>query len=349
MNYYQWQSYMGDRGIVDPDHASLIVKNRGAFSLAEHPRLHPGVLAKKVTEMSAQTRLWLLGGRPFYNVHPQLVGALCRTNLKAIPASFLEVPGGFHAVDIRLCQESPELSIKPGEFFVQSILFAWAINGYLANSSLKDFDLIGRAGRIPRDRSVAIYLNCGPIPGTNGEGWNYASLLIPTADERNLEKVIEDEGTTTLDLRVAGGSEEQWRRMAINAIRLVASVGFLANSSDDDLVQADVLAKDRAKFRDGDEDARRIIIERARRRNKVGWNIGTNEMFVGERPVGAHQEPMGKWEHRFAHIRSGHSHAVRFGKDRKQVKIKWFRPTVVRRDLPFDSGEHPGISERGAS
>jgi hypothetical protein len=59
-------------------------------------------------------------------------------------------------------------------------------------------------------------------------------------------------------------------------------------------------------------------------------------MFLGEVPAwssGSCAER--RREHSHAHIRAGHFHAVRYGQGRRSVKVKWFRPTVVRPDLGF--------------
>lgn len=108
------------------------------------------------------------------------------------------------------------------------------------------------------------------------------------------------------------------------------------NSPQDNLLQFDVLAKDRRTFEAADEEGQERLISRARRRGKHGWNVGTNEMFVPDVPQWS-TSATGEsgHSHSHAHIRTGHLHAVRCGPGRKDVKIKWFRPTVVRPDLPF--------------
>ncbi|TWU49347.1 hypothetical protein Poly59_39610 [Rubripirellula reticaptiva] len=130
------------------------------------------------------------------------------------------------------------------------------------------------------------------------------------------------------------------REVIENCIRLVATVGLIANCPEDNLLEYDVLAKDKQRFKSASPKRKEELIAKARRRGKIGWNVGTNELFIGEQPLGesgSAAAPRGSHNH--AHIRTGHLHAVRFGKGRKQVKIKWFRPTVVRPDLPFNSGD----------
>jgi hypothetical protein len=75
---------------------------------------------------------------------------------------------------------------------------------------------------------------------------------------------------------------------------------------------------------------------RANRRGQLGRNVGTNEMLVDWYPLNPNQEPDGSpRSHKSAHIRTGHFYAVRCGKRKSQMKVEWFRPTVVRPDLPF--------------
>jgi len=108
------------------------------------------------------------------------------------------------------------------------------------------------------------------------------------------------------------------------------------DATDDGLLEYDVLSKDRQKFREADDERRNLLIDRARRKGKVGWNVGTTELLLGDMPrqkvnLPEHQ----RGEHSHAHIRTGHLHAVRYGEGKRQVRIKWFRPAVVRPDLPF--------------
>jgi hypothetical protein len=128
------------------------------------------------------------------------------------------------------------------------------------------------------------------------------------------------------------------REVLENCLRLIATVGLIANNPEENLLQYDVLSKDRAAFAKADDERREQLIDRARRRGKFGWNVGTNELFVGEVPKWSGYKEGGSGRERtHAHIRSGHLHAVRCGPGRRNAKIKWFRRTVVRPDLPFAS------------
>ena len=70
--------------------------------------------------------------------------------------------------------------------------------------------------------------------------------------------------------------------MLRNCLRIIATVGFMANSPEGNFFQYDVLSKDRQRFAEADGETRNRLIDRARRRGKHGWNVGTNEMFLGE-------------------------------------------------------------------
>ena len=79
-----------------------------------------------------------------------------------------------------------------------------------------------------------------------------------------------------------------------------------------------------------------MIAEKARKKGKFGFNVGTDLMFIGERQFQQQKnsEETGR-ELEYAHIRAGHPHAVRYGEKKKMVKIVWYVPTTVRSDLPF--------------
>jgi hypothetical protein len=129
----------------------------------------------------------------------------------------------------------------------------------------------------------------------------------------------------------------------VNLFKVIISAGFLANTPEERLVVPDVLARDKDNYTEavkrGDQAKIEEILTRARNRDKIGYNVGTNEMFIGEtNPIKTDRTVTGK-ELEYSHIRGGHPHAVRYGEGKKQVKIKWYRPMRIREDLPFKTEE----------
>ena len=279
--------------------------------------------------------LWLVAGQPYYNVHPKLVSHLCHCKLDKLPANYLEVPGGFASVLIRFAEPSPELRVQDDEY-VRSILMSRS----LLSLPRDQFEDLLEHGQPPSGLdSVADKLTLRIDLGDRGEcdGLSYIrewTVGLRLSPDRTLDQEFAAYEDTAPDA-IAPGT----RRRAVleNCLRLIATLGLIANRPEDDLLEYDVLGKDRAAFAVANEDRRQQLIDRARRRGKVGWNVGTNELFVGDVPHWSAQTGGTGHGQSHAHIRTGHLHAVRCGPGRKDVMVKWFRPTVVRPDLPFIS------------
>ena len=123
-------------------------------------------------------------------------------------------------------------------------------------------------------------------------------------------------------------------KLTIKVLRLLACIGFLRDCPDEMLVEPDVLSKDKSRYRSASQKEKAQMVDRARRRRKVGWVIGTNEKDLGTLSL-SHQQrnPWQGGEVTKSFPRRGHLRRVRHGKRNKFVKIKWIPPTIVRRDL----------------
>lgn len=346
MNFGTWQTRFDSLRTLGPKTARL--------PLAERVRIYAGRLRDRAVngdisrhtltselERLAEEYLWLLAGKPYYNVHPLIVPHLSRCRLDKIPASYLEVPGGFDAVHVGFAAAEPCLSVSDTAF-VRAILFSRAILRDLGPEALSRLVETGvkPVSLKSFSKRLRLYISLGKRGQCDGlTQFRGSTVTIYLHDDKTL-----DEEFFAVDSSLGDNFAQGTRGFEVlrNCVRLLATVGFMCNQTEDGLLEYDVLAKDRQRFSEADEEGRQRIIDRARRRGKIGWNVGTNEMFVGE---------MEKWssasgarngrEHTRAHIRSGHLHAVRCGEGRRNVKIKWFRPTVVRPDLPFAERSHP--------
>lgn len=323
MDFKCWTVFMDEIARVFPDDRKLPLEERVATTrdrIRYDWFAHPEQKRKDQFRVTAE-HAWLKSRKPFYNVHPQLVPQLCQTNLDKIPASFIEIPGHFGAVNLRFAAPHSELN---GAF---GALFAKDDDGFI---------LVADTGHRNRVDDLK-WTICVTLPlRFHGEE------TIPEAYER-IVKDLEQKRKVSADPEapLTHFLAENLRDWYLNMFRLVATVGFLANC-DDEILQRDVLSRDRRAFAEAlandDVEQGDRIAQRAVRRGKIGWNAGTNEMFAGEYPAAKSQGAGGQGgEHKWAHIRSGHPHAVRYGPGRTKVKIKWFRPTVVRPDLPFKS------------
>ncbi len=333
MDFYKWHTTLDEAVKCDPT-----IKR---FSRDVRLREYITFLSRENTKDSEREKtklvqecLWERGGKPYYNIHPQAASHLCKARMENISASMLEVPADFPAVNIRLAEEHPDLSIEPGKLFIQSILFAWGVWAFMAEKTFPDVLMAKNPQHIPRDRQLTLLIDTGE---RNSEaGTRHWGLFVSTDNENTLEA----EFLNTIQLMETHDFERacpgtRLHEVLLNCLRLVATVGFMANCTDEEFLEYEVIAKHRAKFGDADDATKKKLIDKARRRGKVGWNIGTNKMFIGSPPANASPGPKGKYELQSAHIRTGHLHAVRYGPGKKKVRIQWFRPTVVRPDLGF--------------
>jgi hypothetical protein len=337
--FYTWKTRFDETATLVPSLTKLPIRERMVKeATAIRHMMESGSMdeAGGLHEMLrlGEEYLWIIAGKPYYNIHPKMAGHLCNCRLDNLPASYLEVPGGFDAVLIRFAGPSPELQVGEGEY-VRSILMARSITSLPGDAFVNLID----HGQPPTEfGSIADTLTFRIDLGDRGEcdtlsyirDWVISVRLLP---DRNLDQEFATFEDAAPEL-IAPGTRR--REVLENCLRLIATVGLIANSPEENLLQYDVLSKDRAAFAEADAERRQQLIDRARRRGKYGWNVGTNELLVGEvsHCSAARTSGCGR-EHSHAHIRSGHLHAVRFGPGRELVKIKWFRPTVVRPDLPF--------------
>lgn len=270
---------------------------------------------------------WRTVGEPYYNIHPRMVSKLCRVDLSKIPSTMLKMPHNLPVVNIRFSQQheeftfheelqtdnrsktgSPTGTVPPGSFCHGVLMFdnRNSLEPLLPSGIffLMDFDVYTSHNQ--------------PV---------YSTLGIFPREGKDLETIMHDQTQKRYD----GTYEEMLR----NIMRLTVTIGFLADNPA--VCEADVLSKDKPEFqRTQDESRRKTIAERARRRGKLGYNIGHDMMFLGERAMGSKRgtNVTGR-ELEWAHIRGGRAQAVRYGTGKKLVKIMWFPPTTVRDDLPF--------------
>jgi hypothetical protein len=260
--------------------------------------------------------VWDVIGRPYYNIHPKMVSKLCKTKLVNIPSHLFMMPHNYQAVNFRFAEVHPEFQFTEDE----------------------QLDLPGMPAIPLKGHHVVGILI---VRGTDGSVLCLADYTYKQATGQPTYSVMSFVPQPNLSMQEAIDSarsehhrNDSYRRVTENVIRLVVTVGFLSNNPT--ICEADVLSKDRSSFLYANDEQRELIAARARRRGKVGYNIGTDLMFLGARPMGERHAyaPTGR-ELEYAHIRAGHPHAVRYGHEKQLVKIMWYVPTTVRADRPF--------------
>lgn len=356
MEFYQWQTMFDEyrryhrhdprvKNLSDRDLYEIEVQN--ILNTSFKDRSNRG---KRLMRLGAEYA-WTRSGNPYYNVHPKMVESLCRTNLDKIPLQYVEIPDGLISVLFRFTGDVPirytdnsgftvvtDESIKNSPIYCRAALFCRLDPQDVPDSETWEheyqdhihfFLVVDEGFRFRENGLERTLCSCVAFSGHPNE-------TITEAIQNTIASLPKKHPTRLMMLSM----EE---RLA-NLLRVIVSCGFLANSPEDRLVVPDVLSKDRNAYAEADRrrDQQRCqeIVARAHRRGKIGYNIGTNEMFVGEshlRQGSAGHTGQGQ-ELTYSHIRSGHPHAVRYGEGKSKVKIKWFRPTRVRPDLPFKSG-----------
>lgn len=254
--------------------------------------------------------LWLSGGSPYYNVHPLIVPHLCNVNLDDIPLSLLEMPDDMAVLNVRFAGSNPEFTFtektKMGDVPRRHQVFE---EGAAVTNMLM----------VKRQAKFEFFLTTDQSWGPEAEQKMGFVAGLP---------IVEGES-------IAWSLGQQPNRVIENAVKLCVVLGFLRNSNQK-LITPDVLSKDRRRYETATPEQQQTIEAKARRRGKVGWNVGNDIMFLPDSPTpnGSTPQVQGR-ELSHAHIRKGHFHAVRYGPGRTKVKLMWFRPTTVRPDKPF--------------
>lgn len=260
--------------------------------------------------------LWLKNASPYYNIHPKLVAKLCKMDLTKIPSNLFKMPHDLQAVNVRFADFHPEFTITENEFAKGPfqgvhIPIGTAVTSVLM-AELKDRQ---------NQRNLAFVIDFNVF---HQKQPIYLVFRAELNDKDSLQSIIQNAQGTKGSITVIN-----------RLLKLVATVGFLADNPT--LTQADVLNKDKAKFTSANNSQKQIIIDRAKRRGKFGFNVGTDLMFLDDMniPKQHRNEQEQTRQLEYAHIRSGHPHTVRYGEKKQQVKIMWYVPTTVRPDLPF--------------
>jgi hypothetical protein len=314
MNYHAWTTFLDEAGLLYPREKKLPLKERQARErerIINYPFRDPLVRLKRITRLDLEND-WISEGRPYYNIHPQLVPQLTRCKLDGIRGHDIEIPGDFQVVNLRFAEPHPELKN------LQSVLLSKTPTG-----GFRLFADFGQRQDVDGAKcSLVVSLDPETLPDED----------LNTAFDRFH---IHHNGTET--------EAKAYLESLRNFFRLAVAVGFLANADEDHLLRYDVLAADRFNYEEalcrGNTIRAKALCDKAKRRGKLGWNVGTTEILMGTTTSQHRDTTSSDRELHYSHIRTGHFHAVRFGEGKRKVKLKWFRPTQVRPDLPFNTGD----------
>jgi len=259
---------------------------------------------------------WIKDNKPYYKIWPEWIIPFAQTRLD-LPSDCFVLP--FKSILLRLPKANNPLVIDE-EHKVQTILATeFGVD--------ERFDI----NLFPDEkRTLIIWVDVGEKEEGGSDLPVYSYLQLPFSGDELIEDAI---------LRLPRSQSCDYgldvpHKIMVQCLKLCVSISFLATGADK-LVQPDVLSKDLARYYAADNEMQHSLVERARRRGKRGWKIGTKEIFLG-RHQSKNYEPTGvkKGSLHYQHQRGAHFHVVRYGPGKKLKKVKLYRQTTVKPDLP---------------
>lgn len=267
-------------------------------------------------------RNWYVDHQAYYNVWPVIMSSFEKINLDKIPTASISYPRDSITLRMPVDSRLGVFTSKGQEFHIRSLLVA----------NLED---------VFETKGAAIYIDIGEI--AKDEWVGNRPIDIPVASFRVFpvgSDIMVSESIKASDGKVEWSDvdeeKEVWvpRKVWETAFKIYAFCGLL--DEDSKLIIPDVLNKDKKKF-DPDNPSE-IIIQRAHRRGKVGWDVGEELERMEMSP----------------HFRMPHPAIYRVGPGRKKTVIR-FRsgdgkgsPILVRKDkitkLPTGEKEHESDS-----
>jgi len=253
---------------------------------------------------------WVSSKRPYYRVHPNIISPILRTNLDKIPLSQLMMPKDLEAVHLTF----PAGHQIGGLNNIQSILMG-----------------------VVNDDCVDFAIDCIM---SNGKSTVHSAHLRTTSDKSISEELYQLKHLQNLQEAAAYYNTDITAQTLLdtiaNAVKICIVCKFIHDCEESELIQFDVLSKYKEQFVHADQLRKADLISKTIRRGKRGWNIGTSLLdYAGDYGFRSKEHGASGRELSSAHIRSGHLHIVRYGDGKKNIRVKFFRPTVVRPDLPF--------------
>lgn len=291
--------------------------------------------------------------RPYYKIFPGVARAFMKTKL-SIPWEYLKSPYKVFLIRLPTGDDiMPELKISENRY-VTAILVVGSLREFIELSLPKNHGL--SYDDLEHLRTIPSYMFVYPLIET--PPFDYTALFsilkltvsskVKSGDGtfqelKNLEEAVVLTQGLAVDYRQQFGLSDDVERLCF---KIAASTMLLATGGDK-LVEPDILAAD---FRAATNASPQRIVElheKAKRRGKNGWTIGNPESLFPRRTSDEDEQSdviaagtHGELKH--SHIRSGHFHVVRYGEGRELSRVQWYRPTVIRPDLPMKATESTG-------
>jgi hypothetical protein len=231
---------------------------------------------------------WHKTGCPYYDVYPSIIPMLTRLNLE-LAGEFIQAPRGIQHLLLRLPENQNHL--VDGDVRVRVIFLS--------------FQGCNREAGGVRERGLVVGIDVGERDGE-------FNLPIHTIhafplDERSVEEVL----ASLPRFPEFDRGIEVPMTLVVDCIRLALTICLL--DDDPELINPDVLTKDRDKYECADEERRAQLVDKAKRRGKFAFSLGKGIEVI-------------------PHVRRPHPCLVWTGEGRRIPKVVKRRGSLIHRD-----------------
>lgn len=271
---------------------------------------------------------WYESKKPYFKLYPGIIGMLTNTDVN-VPVGVVHAPLG--TISLRLPDDHgiEELTADDSHI-LHSILINEVGPGEVAKVSDMTMESTGK-------RQFIFWFNFGEKhPSKDTAGFQHPVVSFQVVEIDDEEASFEE----CLQVWI-GRKRYNWDvglqirdETMLYAIRLAVGTCLLATNADK-VLEADVLNKHVQRYRNADAVEQKAIHQKAIKRGKHGWLVGREISLPSL--YGCSETHTDDGVHRQltrSHLRRGHFHTVRHGKGRALTKVQWFKPVIVRSDLP---------------
>lgn len=254
----------------------LLGRNRPGVKQLGLEEFHRSMIEEMGTaSLSRQTARNQLAGEhawyqercPYYNVWPAILPALLKLDLAKVPATALRLPCQTLVLRLPVDSRVSPFDAPPwGSFWLQSVFV----------SALQTYDKHTKT-LLPSGAHLVVYPSCGEYT-VQGRYVPEARIAMGSQTFPVVDRTVGDLLAEVTALQHNEDGLHLPNEVFDAAFRLLAACCLLGD--DPALISPDVLSKDKHRFDPYHPD--QALIERAKRKGKVGWNVGEALERTGE-------------------------------------------------------------------
>lgn len=258
-----------------------------------YPSLILGVSEPTHKDHALAELYWYRDGQPYYNVWPGVLSAFEKLDLSKVPSDSIKFPTNTLAIRFPESVRLEEFEFNNESFWLRSLLVC-------------KLGIPNRPDRKHETLLLVLY-DFGETEAhvrSNEDSASDCSVVswmrLPLTSGKTVANAIE-EAPIIFDSAKFGVQPP--RRVSERVIKIVTACGLLENDSS--IIIPDVLAKDKHRFDPANPDP--VLIERAKRKGKFGWDVGEALSRGSMSP----------------HFRAPHAALYHVGKGRTQTVIRF--------------------------